>query len=336
MRFKTAREIFSEEGKVQVDWVAKPWLAKSAITDLIGKAKVAGKTTWALALCAAVLDGKDFMGEATAKTSIVYLTEESETSFRVALERAGIGPRDDFHVLFWREMIGTDWSSAVQEAVTVALAKEAGLLVVDTLPQFAGMIGDSENNAGDALKAVRPLQIARDKNLAVLMLRHERKQGGAVGDSGRGSSAFGGAVDIILNLGRPQGNHSEGIREIQAVSRFDDTPSRLIIERTDEGYRSGGTTTQPSADAAKDRLLSMLPRDEANAMSMDEILKVAKSESRATIQRVIAELKDAAQVVEIGEGKKGNPKRFYLSGNDSAQTQRVGYGDDEQKSFPDI
>jgi hypothetical protein len=47
---------------------------------------------------------------------------------------------------------------------------------------------------------------AGSAGLAVLMLRHERKGGGEVGESGRGSSAFAGAVDVILQLKRPEGN----------------------------------------------------------------------------------------------------------------------------------
>src|ERR1700683_5695015 len=45
MRFKSAREILSLESRVEVQWIAQPWLAQSAITELVGKAKVAGKTT---------------------------------------------------------------------------------------------------------------------------------------------------------------------------------------------------------------------------------------------------------------------------------------------------
>jgi hypothetical protein len=36
----------------------------------------------------------------------------------------------------------------------------AGVLIVDTVSQFAGLRGDAENNSGDALAAVEPLQAA--------------------------------------------------------------------------------------------------------------------------------------------------------------------------------
>jgi hypothetical protein len=318
MRFKSAREILSPESRVEISWIAKPWLARSAITELVGKAKVAGKTTWALALCAAVLDGNDFMGGTTLKTAIVYLTEESEVTFRIALERAHIGPRDDFNVLFWRETLGKAWPDAMAEAVRVAIERKAGLLMVDTLAQFAQLTGDRENNAGDALEAVLPLQKARDSDLGVMMLRHERKQGGALGDSGRGSSAFAGAVDIILNLGRPKGNHGDTFRAINAVSRLDDAPAHLVIELSAEGYRSCGTTERPSTDAARNLVFCHLPAGSDDAISLEEIIEKT-SHTRATVQRVLGDLKNEGEVIQVGHGVKGDPHRYYLAGNDSAQ-----------------
>ena len=317
MRFKSAREILSPESRVETEWIAKPWLARSAITELVGKAKVAGKTTWALALCAAILDGHDFIGQPTIPTSIVYLTEESEVTFRIALERAHIGPRDDFHVLFWRETFGKKWPDAMAEAVSTANARNAGLVVIDTLAQFAQLTGDRENNAGDALEAILPLQRARDCNLGVLMLRHERKQGGQLGDSGRGSSAFAGAVDIILNLGRSQGHHSETIRCIGAVSRLDEAPSQLMIDLCADGYRSLGATNRPAADEASSLVLCKLPRDEKQALSLEQVV-VATSQPRATIQRVLEELKTKNQIGDVGNGVRGNPYKYYLR-SDSAQ-----------------
>jgi hypothetical protein len=50
-------------------------------------------------LSRAVLDGNPFMGEPTAASPVVYLTEQPLTSFREALRRADLLERDDFHVL---------------------------------------------------------------------------------------------------------------------------------------------------------------------------------------------------------------------------------------------
>jgi hypothetical protein len=312
MRFKSAREILSPGSRHEVDWIAKPWIAKSAITDLVGKAKVAGKTTWALALCAAILDGMDFMGLPTSKTGIVYLTEQSEVTFRLSLERACIEPRDDFQALFWHETLAKEWRHVVDEAIDFAIERRAGLLVVDTLSQFANLTGDRENNSGDALEAMFPLQKARDRELGVLQTRHERKQGGQVGDSGRGSSAFAGAVDIIVNLARPRGNHKDTIRSINAVSRLDEAPPQLMIELGPDGYHSHGETTRPAADAARELVSIILPADENKAVSLEYIINTT-SLPRATVQRVLDELKSKKEVTEIGHGVKGDPHRYFCT-----------------------
>ena len=65
---------------------------------------------------------------------------------------------------------------------------------MDTLGQFAGIRGDGENSSGEAQAAMSPFAASRRKR-ARRDSRHERKGGGEVGESGRGSSAFGGAVD---------------------------------------------------------------------------------------------------------------------------------------------
>jgi hypothetical protein len=86
-----------------VPWIAPPWVAEGAITELVGKAKESGKTTLALAISRCVLEGEPFLGELTVKSPVVYLTEESRPTFREAMQRARIGPASDFHALFWKD-----------------------------------------------------------------------------------------------------------------------------------------------------------------------------------------------------------------------------------------
>jgi hypothetical protein len=131
----------------------------------------------------------------------------------------------------------------------------AGLMIIDTLGQFAGFEGDEENNAGDMLAAVQPLQVAAAEGIAVAFARHERKASGRVGDAGRGSSALTGAVDVVLSLRQPEGNQPATVREIQALSRFDETPGRLIVELTKDGYVSHGSESSCAKEGAKQAIL---------------------------------------------------------------------------------
>ena len=52
---------------------------------------------------------------------------------------------------------------------------------------IAGIAGDGETNAGDALAVMGPLQLVVARlNLACIVARHEREAGGEVGDAARG------------------------------------------------------------------------------------------------------------------------------------------------------
>jgi len=318
LRFRTAREIGAEVPET-IDWVAYPWAAAGALTELDAKVKI-GKTTWLTALCRAVLDGLPFMGQPTRKSKVVYLTEQSPRSFREALRRAGLTDRDDFVVLFWHETNGADWPAVAAAAVAECERIGAGFLAVDTLPQFAGMRGDSENNSGAALEAIQPLQLAASTGLAVVLVRHERKAGGEVGDSGRGSGAFAGAVDIVLSLRRAEGQGRPGVRVIHGLSRFDETPDSLVIELTDTGYVALGSETDLAVSEGRGKLLDAMPSTAQAAVTLAELLEAAGL-SRSVGQRVLTDLLAAKIVTRVGAGKRGDAYRFYQSDDDIATAE---------------
>lgn len=311
MKFITAKELFESKPE-PVEWVCKPWLAREVITELDGAPKSAGKTTFALAMCKAVLTGGEFLGHPTVKGRIVYLTEESGTSFRAALARAGIEEAVDFHILFWRETHGlrdgetSAWVKVVDEAVEYAKAKDAAILVVDTFAQFAKLTGDKENSAGDNLEAMLPLQKGRDEGIAVLVLRHERKEGGGVGVSGRGSNAMSGAVDIVLQLKKPMGSHPPTHRKIEALSRFDETPSELTISLTEGEYQVLGESDAVAIPLAMKRALVCLTAGQPGRLSVRQ-LQEATGLARTTLQSALEQLESEGSILRSGEGKKGDP-----------------------------
>ena len=314
MKFWTAREIF-ESSPEAVNWVVKPFLADGVITELNGKPKSAGKTTFALAVCKAVLDGGDFLGKPVRRGRIIYLTEESRPSFQQSLIRAGIADGEDFHVLFWKETLQYEWPEAAKQAVQYAKRVKAVLLVVDTIAQFARLIGETENHSGDALQAIMPLQLARDEGLAVLEIRHQRKQGGSPEESGRGSSAFSGAADIILSLQKPDGNHDHNVRMIRALSRFDETPDSLTIKLEENGYSVVGTGESPVASAAFDKIQLLINSTPEPGLTLEEII-AATGVSRTTAQDTLERLDSEIEV--NGKGVRRNPKRYYRK--NSAET----------------
>lgn len=322
--FRTARAI-GEEVAEQIDWFVPGYIAAGAVTELVGKIKAAGKTTWVTHAARAITTGTPFMDRATIQTGVVFLTEQSPTTFRVALARAGLLERDDVVVLFWRDTSGVPWPQVVAAAVAECRRGAHRVLVVDTLPRFAGLRGDAENNAGDADAAMAPLQLAAAEGLAIVVVRHERKAGGEVGESGRGSSAFGGAVDIVLALKRGEGATRPTIRVLYALSRFDETPGELVVELTDDGYVALGDRAAVALSDACERLLCDLPRSSAAALSMDELVKRFEGLSASTIERARDALMAQGDVLRRGNGVKGDPYGYWAN---------VPNADDEFRSSP--
>jgi hypothetical protein len=307
LKFRDGKQIASEAPPV-IPWIAPPFVTLGAITEIDGKVKL-GKTTFTTHLVKATSDGSPFLGQPTTKTKVVYLSEQPIVSFRAAMERAGLLGRRDFTVLLWSDTIGTSWRTVAEAAIEKCKRNGARLLVIDTLAQFAGLVGDTENNAGDALKALRPLQRAAAEGIAVVIVRHERKSGGALGDSGRGSSAFAGAVDIIISIRRPEGNQPRNVRLLQAVSRFDN-PDDLLIELSDEGYRPLGAPGEAAKAQAAAELLSTIPKSRKKAATINDLVKTT-NRSRAQLQKLLDALVETDEILKSGEGRKNSPYRYY-------------------------
>lgn len=191
--------------------------------------------------------------------------------------------------------------------------QDDALLIIDTLPQFAGIQGDGENSSGEALKAMKDLQYGAGViGLPILVAHHERKSGGDVSDAGRGSSAMGGAADTILALRRSKGNPRPNGRVLEGVSRFDDVPPELFIEFTDQGYRAIGDSRDFTKKQVYEYLLDNVPDNPDDALKIEELTE--KSEfKRTTIQGAVNELVAQGRLRRIGEGKRGDPFRFYLA-----------------------
>lgn len=325
--FKTGVDLASAPDQ-EILWIARGLVAKGAITELGAKVK-AGKTTLVMEMVRAVLDGAPFLDQPTTKAAVVYLTEQPSVSFRKAMERAKLLGRKDFLSLLFSETRGLGWPEVAAAAVAECKRAAATLLVVDTLSQFAGLTGDRENNSGDALEAMQPLQQAAGEGLGVVLVRHERKSGGDVGDSGRGSSAFAGAVDIVLSLRKPEGNAGRNRRILQSLSRFSETPNDLVIELTDGGYIALGERRETTLKDAKDSVFRTAPQTEPEAADL-QALALAADLKRQTAQRAVEELVRDGMLSRIGKGIRGNPFRYFIPENRFCPTSHI-EGAEKQK-----
>ncbi|MBI4299113.1 MAG: AAA family ATPase [Chloroflexi bacterium] len=304
--FRTAREV-SVLTPERPNWIVDKLIAEGAITELDAKVKV-GKTTFILAMVAALLQGEEFLEFSTQSTPIVYLTEERPPSFRAVLDRVGLTDEEKLHIVFKSEVRNLEWPIVVSLAVRRAKEVGAGLLVVDTLARWAGLKDDSENNSGAAMEAMAPLEEAAAQGLAVLISRHDRKSGGEIGDSGRGSSAFSGISDIIITLRRADTKGHPSRRQITGVGRFDGIPESLVVEWKDGKYLALGDRIDVERIEAREKLLAGLPgSDDAPGPILDKLVESTGCK-RATLGRALKELEEEGLIKrhpDAGKTKRG-------------------------------
>lgn len=141
----------------------------------------------------------------------------------------------------------------------------------------------------------------------MLMSRHGRKGGGDVGESGRGSGAFTGTVDIVLALRRGDGASRNTIRHLHGLSRFDEVPDEVIIELVEGRYVMRGTAAAFAVWEARAAVLTVL--DDGVSLTLAELV-TATELKRTSVQTATDALLADGKLVRDGLGKKGDPFRF--------------------------
>jgi hypothetical protein len=172
-----------------------------------------------------------------------------------------------------------------------------------------------------------PAQDLAASGRAVILCRHDRKGGGDVGDSGRGSSQASGDVDIILALRRPEGHQPSNRRVIESLSRFRQTPEKIVVELGPDGYVLLGTDEAVAAADARSFVSAALGSEyqqTSNGLTTAALVELGKEHSPAVtrwaIQAALASLTAAGQLIRAGKGKAGDPYTYTPSA-ESAETQ---------------
>lgn len=331
LQFETPQEIVKRVAP-STEWVVEGLLARSAITELSAKVKVGKSTFWAM-MVAKILQGRPFLGRATVRGGVILLTEERRPTIAELLRRVGLTSQDGLRILFRSSARGTPWNEVVACAIEEASRMHTTTLIVDTLPDWAEIRGDEENNTGAALAAMAPLQDAAAAGLAVLVVRHDRKAGGEIGDSARGSSAFAGVADILLTLRRLEGSGRDNSRRLDGVGRFDCVASDLIIELKDGEYYCVGTGTARAHQRAMSAILDFLPTVGEGAKSEAEIVE-STGISRSTLMRALSDGMKRGEIKKIPScagpsGRAAGYARLPSSTSELDVEQQSSPGNDE-------
>ena len=159
--------------------------------------------------------------------------------------------------------------------------------------------------------ALKPLQKLNSDGIAVVAVRHDRKAGGEVGDSSRGSSAWGGGADTLITIAKGNGNSASTVRILSCISRFDGPPDKLVIDLREGEYINLGNSTDVALSRAKDEILKVAPGCEAEAKKTGDIIEAAAGVNKTIGQQALDELVQEGSLQRVRGKDRGRPFFYW-------------------------
>jgi hypothetical protein len=197
--------------------------------------------------------------------------------------------------------------------------------VIDSLGNLAPF--KSENDAGEMLNTLFPLQSLTNLGISVLVAAHPRKGKSLASQAARGSGALPGFVDIIVEMSRVSpGNPQDRRRRLKGYSRDAATPPVWLIELTVDGvdYRSLGATVEPNFENGWPVLKEIL-KNATRRMSRPDILRHWPENhprpKMTTLWNWLERLVRERKVLQEGVGRKKDPFVYWLPGMEAKWQQ---------------
>jgi hypothetical protein len=299
----------------EIDWLFDGYLAAGRVTLLTSLWK-SGKTTLLSILLGRMREGGMLADRPVKPCKAMVISEESEPTWQPRLGRLNLG-----HVYFvcqpyLAKPSPDEWRGLLDHAATMHREHGIRLVVVDTLTTF--LPGGNEASAGAVMNALLPLVQLTRLGLAVLLLHHPRKAASEAGYAARGSGAFAGFADIVLEMSTcPRALDDDRRRRILALSRSPRTPRQLVIELNAEAtdYRSCGDFLADDFSSNWDVLRAILENAD-DRLTRKEIMDawpqdVARPDD-VTLWRWLKRAVDVGLVALDGPGTRVAPHRYWL------------------------
>jgi hypothetical protein len=211
-----------------------------------------------------------------------------------------------------------DWERLLDEVGQRHGQQKIDLLVIDSLAKLAPL--SRENDAGEMLRALEPLERLARAGMSVLILHHPRKGKYRPGQAARGSGALLAFVDIFIEMERvSRRNPKDRRRRLRAFSRYGETPAKWVIEFAADGvdYVSLGPSGEPELDQGWPVMKSILERAEGR-LTWRQIVQRWPEElarpAQTTMWRWLDQLLQGRQILREGRGTKSDPFVYLLPG----------------------
>lgn len=218
----------------EVTWLGQGYIAFANVTLLTAQWKL-GKTTLLSALLSRLKTGGTLAGLPLASGKALVVSEESHAHWQRRHQRLDFGRAVCLlYRPFRRKPTGEQWLALIDHIASLHDKHGFSLVVIDTLSSF---LPRGCENVADAMKeALLPLSQLTLRGLAILLLHHPRKGATLAGQAARGTGALNAHIDIDIEMHsiRPASDPDRR-RRLRAVSRFEETPRKLILALTADG-----------------------------------------------------------------------------------------------------
>ena len=299
--------------RAQMFWLWQGYLAPGSVTLLTSQWK-SGKTTLLSVLLAKRKTDTLLAGLPLRAGRSYVVSEEPPAHWQRRHAKLDFGRQTCFLCRPFRGKPRHEEWLALLDRVAERARDGIDLVVIDALASF---LPGGENSADCMLRALLPLQRLTSQGMSVLVLHHPSKGEPQAGQAARGSGALAGYVDILVEMRFDAHRPEVRRRRLQAFSRYEDTPARLVIELTADGtdYLAHGDFVEEEYSRNWDRLRTVLAaapnkltREEVRTAwpDLDEV--PAEISVWRWLERAVAE----GKVCRDGKGRKGRPYRYWL------------------------
>ena len=300
------------------DWLWRGYLLPGAVTLLTSMWK-SGKSTLLSVLLVRLKNGGELGGlPVQAGRAVVVSEEPAELWWDRGLSLALDGHVEWFCRPFRGKPTAGQWLDLIDQVGRMHDRRPVDLLAIDSLANLAPL--RSENDAGEMLRAVAPLQQLTRRGLAVLLSHHPRKGPLVPGQAARGSGALSGYADIIVEMATVcRRNPKDRRRRLRAFSRYAATPPAWVIEWTADGgdYFGMGPTAEPDYEHGWPVLHALLENAE-KPLTRREIFRAWPDSAAVlapmTLWKWLTRAVREGRVEQHGEGRRKDPYRYQLPG----------------------
>jgi AAA domain len=244
---------------VITNWIAYPLVASETRTLMVADPK-AGKTTYLLAMAAAVSQGTDFLEQETIKQPVVYLSEQNHSTIFAQYPPRLIG-NADFHLLCYPHNFGKRWPEFIRGGVEKCQEVGSRIMIIDTAQKFAQLDEGKNNDDGAVGKVLDELDYAQALGISVIVAKHERKSGGNLSVSAAGSYAWTAWPDILIGIREVDGNPNH--RRVENKGRLQDAQGVWTVEysRETRELKMLGDHSDVAKETARDKIIEWMGQD---------------------------------------------------------------------------